>query len=69
MERNAQVDVSGLPDDVAQDYPDHDQGDEVVRLPEMIQPEDLNRTVQWLLSLSPGACVKEVILETPYNIS
>lgn len=36
---------------------------------QMIQPEDLLLTIQWLLGLSPGACVKEVILETPYNIS
>lgn len=36
---------------------------------EMIQPEDLIKTLKWLLSLSPGACVKEVILETPKNIS
>lgn len=36
---------------------------------QMIQPEDLFLTIKWLLSLSPGACVKEVILETPYSIS
>lgn len=36
---------------------------------EMIQPEDLMKTIEWLLSLSPGACVKEVILETPGSIS
>lgn len=36
---------------------------------EMIQPEDLFKTIKWLLSLSPGACVKEVILETPFSIS
>ena len=36
---------------------------------QMIQPEDLFKTIKWLLSLSPGACVKEVVLETPYNIS
>jgi len=36
---------------------------------QMIQPEDLFKTIHWLLSLSPGACVKEVILETPYSIS
>lgn len=34
----------------------------------MIQPEDLFKTVKWLLGLSPGACVKEVVLETPSNI-
>ena len=36
---------------------------------EMIQPEDLFKTIEWLLSLSPGACVKEVVLETPFSIS
>lgn len=36
---------------------------------QMIQPDDLFRTIKWLLSLSPGACVKEVVLETPYSIS
>jgi len=36
---------------------------------QMIQPEDLFKTVKWLLSLSPGACVKEVVLETPKSIS
>lgn len=35
---------------------------------QMIQPEDLMLTVEWLLRLSPGACVKEVVLETPYSI-
>ncbi len=36
---------------------------------QMIQPEDLFKTIKWLLELSPGACVKEVILETPFSIS
>ena len=36
---------------------------------QMIQPDDLFKTIKWLLSLSPGACVKEVVLETPYSIS
>jgi len=36
---------------------------------QMIQPEDLFKTVKWLLSLSPGACVKEIVLETPHSIS
>jgi NAD(P)-dependent dehydrogenase (short-subunit alcohol dehydrogenase family) len=30
---------------------------------EMIQPADLAKTVRWLLSLSPAACVKEVVIE------
>lgn len=36
---------------------------------QMIQPEDLFKTIDWLLSLSPGACVKEVVIETPHGIS
>ncbi|HYQ58420.1 MAG TPA: SDR family NAD(P)-dependent oxidoreductase, partial [Draconibacterium sp.] len=36
---------------------------------QMIQPDDLFKTIEWLLNLSSGACVKEVILETPYSIS
>jgi NAD(P)-dependent dehydrogenase (short-subunit alcohol dehydrogenase family) len=36
---------------------------------QMIQPEDIFKTTKWLLSLSPGACVKEVIIETPLSIS
>lgn len=35
---------------------------------QMIQPEDLMKTIEWLLSLSPGACVKEVVLETPFSL-
>ncbi|WP_319499984.1 SDR family oxidoreductase [uncultured Draconibacterium sp.] len=36
---------------------------------QMIQPNDLFKTIEWLLQLSPGACVKEVILESPNSIS
>ncbi|WP_321347355.1 SDR family oxidoreductase [uncultured Draconibacterium sp.] len=36
---------------------------------EMIEPNDLFKTIEWLLQLSPGACVKEVILESPNSIS
>jgi len=36
---------------------------------QMIQPEDLFLTIKWLLSLSPGACVKEIVIETPFSIS
>lgn len=36
---------------------------------DMIQPEDIFKTLHWLLHLSPGACVKEVVLETPKSIS
>jgi NAD(P)-dependent dehydrogenase (short-subunit alcohol dehydrogenase family) len=35
---------------------------------DMIQPEDLAKTIRWLLSLSPAACVKEVILECAKDI-
>jgi len=30
---------------------------------DMIQPEDLMKTVRWLMSLSPAACVREVVIE------
>lgn len=36
---------------------------------EMIQPEDLAKTVRWLLSLSPAACVKDVVIECRKNIT
>lgn len=36
---------------------------------EMIQPEDLFKTIEFLLNLSTSACIKEVIIETPYSIS
>lgn len=36
---------------------------------EMIQPEDLAKTIRWLLSLSPAACVKEVLIECRQNIA
>lgn len=36
---------------------------------QMIQPEDLFKTIKWLLTLSHEACVKEVVLETPFSIS
>ncbi|HDR51685.1 MAG TPA: SDR family oxidoreductase [Mariniphaga anaerophila] len=29
---------------------------------EMIHPDDLFKTIRWLLELSPGACVKEVVI-------
>jgi 3-oxoacyl-[acyl-carrier protein] reductase len=35
---------------------------------EMIQPEDIMRTIEWVLDLSPGACVKEIVLECPKSI-
>ncbi len=30
---------------------------------ELIQPDDIIRTLRWLLSLSPAACVREVVIE------
>ena len=30
---------------------------------DMIQPDDLMKTVRWLMSLSPAACVREVVIE------
>jgi short-subunit dehydrogenase len=35
---------------------------------EMIQPEDLFQTIEWLLNLSPGACVKEVVITNPKSL-
>ena len=35
---------------------------------EMIQPGDLFKTIRWLLELSPGACVKEVVLTNPKSL-
>lgn len=34
----------------------------------MIQPEDIAKTVEYLLSLSPGACPKELVLECMSDI-
>lgn len=36
---------------------------------EMIQPDDLVKTVRWLLSLSPAACVREVLIECRHSIA
>lgn len=36
---------------------------------QMIQPEDLMKTIQWLLTLSPGACVKEIVIDAPRSLS
>lgn len=35
---------------------------------DMIQPEDIMKTIQWVLELSQGTCVKEIVLECPKNI-
>ena len=34
---------------------------------EMIEPEDLFKTIKYLLELSPAACVKEVVIESKSN--
>lgn len=36
---------------------------------EMIQPDDLMKTIAWLLSLSPAVCVREVVLETATSLT
>lgn len=35
---------------------------------EMIQPHDLYETIKWLLTLSPGASVKEVVITNPKSL-
>ena len=35
---------------------------------EMIQPEDLFETIRWLLNLSAGTCVKEVVITNPQSL-
>lgn len=35
---------------------------------EMIQPEDIFQTIKWLLTLSPGACIKEIVVDAPRSI-
>jgi NAD(P)-dependent dehydrogenase (short-subunit alcohol dehydrogenase family) len=35
---------------------------------EMIQSDDLFKTILWLLQLSPGACVKEVVITNPKSL-
>ena len=35
---------------------------------EMIQPDDLFKTIRWLLELSPGTCVKEVVITNPKSL-
>lgn len=35
---------------------------------EMIQPDDLFKTIRWLLELSPGACVKEIVITNPKSL-
>ncbi len=35
---------------------------------EMIQPDDLFQTILWLLNLSSGACVKEVVITNPKSL-
>lgn len=35
---------------------------------QMIQPKDLSKTLEWLLSLSSGACVKEILITNPLSL-
>jgi 3-oxoacyl-[acyl-carrier protein] reductase len=35
---------------------------------DMIQPKDVMKTIQWVLDLSPGACVKEIVIECHKSI-
>ncbi len=35
---------------------------------DMIQPNDMFKTIHWLLELSPGACVKEVVITNPKSL-
>ncbi len=35
---------------------------------EIIQPDDIFKTIQWLLNLSGGACVKDVVIATPVSV-
>lgn len=35
---------------------------------EMIQPEDVFETIRWVLNLSAGACVKEVVITNPKSL-
>jgi len=39
-----------------------------VKPEEMIQPDDIFKTIDWLLQLSDGAFVKEIVLEPPTSI-
>ncbi len=50
------------------DTPMADVGGCRLRPEERLQPQDIVKTVRWLLSLSPSACVKEVVLECAGNI-
>jgi short-subunit dehydrogenase len=44
------------------------EGGTPLKAEEMIQPEDIMETLQWLLRLSAKACVKEVVLESFFSI-
>jgi 3-oxoacyl-[acyl-carrier protein] reductase len=36
---------------------------------DMIQPEDIMKTILWILALSPGTCVKEIVIECHKSIA
>lgn len=44
------------------------RGGSPLRTHDMIQPEDIMKTVRWLMSLSPAACVREVMIECRQDI-
>ncbi len=44
------------------------QAGTILKPEEMIQPADLYKTIKWLLALSPGVCVKEVVLTNPKSL-
>ncbi len=41
------------------------QSGTALKAEDMIQPDDIYETIKWLLKLSPGTCVKEVVLTNP----
>jgi 3-oxoacyl-[acyl-carrier protein] reductase len=44
------------------------QGGATLLREEMIQPEDIMKTIQWVLKLAPNTCVREVVLEPTKSI-
>jgi len=45
------------------------QGGATLSAEEMIQPEDILKTIQWVLELAPNTCVREVVLEPSKSIA
>ncbi|MDH3466250.1 MAG: SDR family oxidoreductase [Gammaproteobacteria bacterium] len=44
------------------------QGGATLSGEEMIQPEDILKTIQWVLELAPNTCVREVVIEPTRSI-